>query len=115
MIYPEAHEGYAVYQDGKVVKTKTVASGRVYIDGVAKGAFTMLSLDKKDKNGKEIFIDDILKAEGEKKLIHLESMGSMDVSITYSGIYLGAFESSELEVVGNIYENPELREGAGRV
>ncbi|WP_227255766.1 YopX family protein [Bacillus thuringiensis] len=72
----------------------------------------------KDKNGKEIYEGDIV------KLLHASHEENEIAQIIYRGdeaafrIFtnyllernLGSLVSSELEIIGNIYENPELLE-----
>jgi len=60
-----------------------------------------------DKNGKEIYEGDIVKGTG-------EHIGQSNVFYGY-GVwqpfsYLGTYCGNDFEVIGNIYENPELLE-----
>ena len=61
----------------------------------------------KDKNGKEIYEGDILKYtfDGEEKIDYIEYQGNM---FTYHNAVRWSLQ--EDEVIGNIYENPELLE-----
>lgn len=116
MFHPDSDRTFAIDQQGALAEVNMASYlGNEYVLDVIKNGVVMPSLNKLDKNGKEIFVDDIIKAEGIDKLLHLESLGSMEVSIDGMGTYLGAFDPSELKVMGNVYENPELREGAGRL
>lgn len=63
-----------------------------------------------DKNGKEIFEGDIVLIYGEKISKVFYSQGSFCVDILNGGTPLHGFSSKQLEVIGNIYENPELLE-----
>lgn len=72
----------------------------------------------KDKNGKEIYSGDILKARyfnGDLKVSAVE-YNEKECAFTLSnGAFFGRFEN---EVIGNIYENPDLlkpSKGAGSV
>ncbi|WP_242300424.1 MULTISPECIES: YopX family protein [unclassified Bacillus cereus group] len=72
----------------------------------------------KDKNGKEIYEGDIVKllhaAHEENeigKIIYRDDEAAFRIFTNYLlERNLGSLVSSELEVVGNIYENPELLE-----
>ncbi|TKA02856.1 hypothetical protein FA950_20905 [Bacillus thuringiensis] len=72
----------------------------------------------KDKNGKEIYEGDIVKllhaAHEENEIgqiIYRGDEAAFRIFTNYlSERNLGSLVSSELEVVGNIYENPELLE-----
>lgn len=72
----------------------------------------------KDKNGKEIYEGDIIRA------VHVGKAGNESYSrpyeVTYpgdiaafdaGGCFLSKFTNGEIEVIGNIYENPELLGG----
>lgn len=63
-----------------------------------------------DKNGKEIFNGDIVLIYGEKISKVFYSQGSFCVDILNGGTPLHGFSSKQLEVIGNVYENPELLE-----
>ena len=70
-----------------------------------------------DKNGKEIYEGDIVKTEyyGNKEIVFGE--GQEGEPADFMGTYYGwclknkeatGFTGNEVEVIGNIYENPEL-------
>lgn len=70
----------------------------------------------KDKNGKEIYEGDILRVDYSKRVIEVAWRKGSWVA-NYQGEYLcplmgipgfAGYESEEIEVIGNIYENPEL-------
>lgn len=63
-----------------------------------------------DENGKEIFNGDIVLIYGEKISKVFYSQGSFCVDILNGGTPLHGFSPKQLEVIGNIYENPELVE-----
>ena len=77
----------------------------------------------KDKNGKEIYEGDMCKIhiftqelgenlgviEGEREFIGKISIESFGITINEEPLFCyGGFHEESLEVVGNIYENPEL-------
>jgi len=73
--------------------------------------------DLKDKNNKEIYEGDIVKAEGLisiriRPVIFQDGMFCIpgECALLPLSEYVG--EGNELEVIGNIYENPELLEEA---
>lgn len=70
----------------------------------------MQSTGLKDKNGKEIFEGDVVKCHG--LLGTIESFKAMWICsfVEYNNYQKVGFFAQEIEVVGNIYENPELLE-----
>lgn len=70
----------------------------------------MQSTGLKDKNGKEIFEGDVVKCNG--LLGTIESFKAMWICsfVKYNNYQKVGFFAQEIEVVGNIYENPELLE-----
>ncbi len=63
-----------------------------------------------DKNGKEVFEGDVALFYGEKISKVFYSQGSFCVDILNGGTPLHSFSPKLLEVIGNVYENPELLE-----
>ncbi|HEL2334957.1 TPA: hypothetical protein TZN93_001940 [Streptococcus suis] len=63
-----------------------------------------------DKNGKEIFEGDVVNIFDEKLSKIYYSDGAFCVDILIGGTPLHAFLSEQLEIVGNIWKNPELVE-----
>ncbi len=80
----------------------------------------MKSADYLDKNRKEIFEGDVLKSPSQRKSLSVVTWdneievcgcGGAD-AISAVGLSLGEiWGRDEIEVIGNIYENPELMEG----
>jgi len=76
--------------------------------------FLMQYTGLKDKNGKEIYEGDIVKCDyydedsaGEP--IHNSNTFVVKYSTVYQGFNTGEYPNGgEIEVIGNIYENPEL-------
>ena len=70
----------------------------------------MQSTGLKDKNGKEIFEGDVVKCNG--LLGTIESFKAMWICsfMKYNNYQKVGFFAQEIEVVGTIYENPELLE-----
>lgn len=74
----------------------------------------------KDKNGREIYEGDILHIKTKKGYEHIGNIGVIRMSHTAyvvgtsTGEYLVVY-CDELEVIGNIYENPEILEVSNNV
>jgi len=67
----------------------------------------------KDKNGKEIYEGDIVKSVDGNSVIEWHNVGYRNCFfLTQSNIGLsqGVIKTLKLEVIGNIYKNPELLE-----
>lgn len=76
------------------------------VDRATVGQYTGL----KDKNDKKIFEGDIVKVENPKPFKpYIRSVVYVETSFVWGDYVLGEFaHPEELEVIGNIYENPEL-------
>jgi len=85
--------------------SKWIADGE---RGVAIMQYTGL----KDKNGKEIYEGDVLKwdstGSGDENFIDVISWDNGKSAFMSGEDFLYFEELSEIEVIGNIYENPEL-------
>ena len=66
----------------------------------------------KDKNGKEIYEHDIIKMQsGKIKVVsYFDYIGSYGVGDSPNSEYYSHLDSLTQEIIGNIYENPELLE-----
>jgi uncharacterized phage protein (TIGR01671 family) len=80
--------------------------GNAYVDPETVGQFTGLT----DKNGKKIFEGDIVRIEDFANAV---VKWREDIACwTLQGYIIGnTWDSSMLEVIGNIHDNPELLEG----
>ena len=90
--------GYRIYRSGN--------QSRVWVQRETVGQFTGLL----DKNGKEIYEGDITKspnADNALAVEYQEIMLSDDATAPGMGFQFNA-EASDMEVIGNIHENPDL-------
>ncbi|QBX21593.1 hypothetical protein Javan583_0024 [Streptococcus phage Javan583] len=76
-----------------------------------RGAKVMQSTGVLDKNGQEIFEGDVVNIFDEKLSKIYYSEGAFCVEVLNGGTPLHVYLSEHLELIGNIYENPELVEG----
>lgn len=79
------------------------------------GVILMQYTGLKDKNGKEIYEGDIIQTEEltaviEYSEIYAEYITTNTNQIQYEDEPLGDLRGEEIEVIGNIYENPDLLE-----
>lgn len=98
--YHEPH--YSISNDGNTVSIKVPTNHNDLTEAltVGKDVIVLFSTGLKDKNGVEIYEKDILSAKDGFK-------GVME----WTGSGFSAFlPLSSFEVIGNIYENPELLE-----
>lgn len=113
-VFKEMVQVNALVLDEQVVKV-TYKNGNVAKEDM-KEYELMQSTGLKDKNGKEVFIGDIIKCtRGCPHEVYLEKeyggtyIGGMP-AIYLKGIREGYAWTEHEEILGNIYENPELLE-----
>ena len=118
-------EGKAMYYDVYPFKDGTLLlsyDGIAFDEVPASDFILMQSTGLKDKNGKEIFEGDIVKYEAGCNTVTEEvvydknfagfGVKDADAVIIFTfGELAEDIDLSSIEVVGNIYENPELLEG----
>jgi uncharacterized phage protein (TIGR01671 family) len=117
--------GY-VYKDAligcNILQTKPCLAA-IMVDPSTAGQYTGL----KDKNGREIFEGDIVELTNTYKGMNTKSIVEIDfIDFTFAGKWAEEYSPSgymynplgsynfpivTIEVIGNIYENPELLEG----
>jgi uncharacterized phage protein (TIGR01671 family) len=101
---------YALAPDGVTVIRSSVFSPNIFpIDDVEIMQYTGLH----DKNGKEIYEGDIVKYQisDTQHSIGDVQWDNLQMRFFFSGYYHGTLDSYYIvksEVIGNIYENPEL-------
>ncbi len=62
-----------------------------------------------DKEGKDIYEMDIVKySDWRPKIIFFNDKGFAGFSLKDTELFLSDFDAKEMEVIGNLYENPEL-------
>ncbi|HFI0645659.1 TPA: YopX family protein [Streptococcus suis] len=95
-----------------------VCDGKIYLDDDDFEGLTqnndvklMQSTGVFDKNSKEIFEGDVVNIFDEKLSKIYYSEGAFCVDVLNGGTPLHVYLSEHLEIVGSIYENPELVEG----
>ena len=116
-VFKEMVQVNALVLDEQVVKV-TYKNGNVAKEDM-KEYELMQSTGLKDKNGKEVFIGDIIKCtRGCPHEVYLVKeyggtyIGGMP-AIYLRGIREGYAWTEHEEIIGNIYENPELLEDKG--
>lgn len=80
------------------------------VGGFRNGVEVMQYTGFNDKNGKEIYEGDILGGDATNAfVVWVDSVGGWGIRDTKEWRALGTYlEHIEVEVIGNIYENPEL-------
>lgn len=104
---------YILRADGNVVKTDFIPGEGIRCTMPDQSRFVIMpSLRVKDKNSKEIFEGDIISrmAGIYRKIIKALKWGTFDNGIYGYDLPSYSFSPEEYEVIGNIWENPELME-----
>ncbi|HEM5625981.1 TPA: hypothetical protein U1711_000804 [Streptococcus suis] len=109
---------YRAWFGSEMYDKPVVYDGEFYLDWYEfkngethNDAILMQSTGLFDKNGKEIFEGDVVNIFGEKLSQIYYSEGAFCVEVLNGGTPLHVYLSEHLEIIGNIYENPELVEG----
>lgn len=106
---------FRLYGDGKMFEPFTLDNDFDCVTGWMTDRVIMQYTGLKDKNGKEIYEGDVLRADNwNPKVFRTEkiiapvgfSLGYFNLQ-TRAGLHL-LYDTSGIEVIGNIYENPEL-------
>ena len=111
---------FAITESGQVVvvdqSSVFVSPDYVFVDNLV----IMQSTGLKDKNGKEIFEGDIVDYKGREAVIKWHGSYASFIYRFVDGLQERVSEWEPLflacyhfEIIGNIYENPELLEGKG--
>ena len=115
--FSEFVEDFFVSEDGKIYKkTKDTSYGFAISRETSDKIILMQSTGLKDKNGKEVFIGDIVKCtRGCHHEVYLEKeyggtfIGGMP-AIYLKGIGEGYAWTGDEEIIGNIHENQDILE-----
>lgn len=117
MVYIAPDDDYFIDGDGRLVKIEQFENGCSYQVFEDHECNLMQYTGLKDKNGKDIYEGDVVCYNGGKT----ESRAKMTVKWLDAGFVLTAYReewvynlgeciSDTLEIIGNLYENPELSE-----
>lgn len=105
-------------EDGSFWRIRFYSEGHNYVIQGANKYELMQFTGLKDKNGKEVYEDDIIEFENQGKyvIIYREDSAMFYVRPTTNGEQIPIWleysnQNCPYEVIGNIYENPELMEG----
>jgi uncharacterized phage protein (TIGR01671 family) len=105
-----------MYRDSEIVFSDgTVFIGRKnFIQEISDDVELMQYTGLKDKNGVEIYEGDVVRIDNEIRIIVFEE-GAFGAKNTKSGAMLNSYFWEQVikfgfEVIGNIYQNPELLE-----
>ena len=77
---------------------------------VTDNVVIMMSTRLKDKNGVEIYVGDIIRGSYNTNIIGYDIVTIEVKEDLLKGFELDQFDLNDTEVLGNIYENPELLE-----
>lgn len=106
----------SIEPQGLVIKEpyKNESSNVWHIDADTVGQYTGMT----DKNGTKIFEGDIIdflyRSDGDSYGVIKYDTNETEFAIVYDSIYTGLgrqYHSRDIEVIGNIYDNPELLKG----
>lgn len=98
--------------DGVNLFGETILFGG-FINGVSikdlDEIFALQFTGLQDKNGKDVFEGDIVSIQSGENEYDLSSVVFRHGSFRMSGLEMCMYAASELKVIGNIYDDPELK------
>ena len=101
----EMSEPFSITTDRATFKSGKIAHRSLFDkDFVTLMQFTGLY----DKNGKEIWEGDLIRCMLDPKLISEVTFNRGSFKFDFGRTKLGDFHHADMEVLGNVYENPEL-------
>lgn len=90
-------------------------NGKVVQPAILKPGILMQFIGLTDRNGKEIYESDIVKVEDRIMTVIWDKFGAIAWAFKHSTSgceFIYSYHNEKYEVLGNIYENPELLEAS---
>ena len=108
MYYPNDESNYGVRIGGEIYELYQDGPDHIRYHPLPDGSSLMQYTGIKDKNGKEIYEGDIIKAPHDFGPGGFHERTFVFRTIALIGAVEAYWDMSAAEIIGNIYENPEL-------